>query len=251
MRAWVLIAALWLACAPAEGTGADTPEGAVEAFEKAYLRGDADAAAAAWDFQEASELFGETMFPPFVRPNFLSSNAKGFEHDLRDKIRNKVVARFGVSRCTVTRKEQVSGPLTRLIESCRWADGFESSEELLTFYTTDGWRLVQYPSLRVLQAVCFSDDQLGIQVCSERDGSQVTALRNGRAIWRRDSHADWKIGPYRTLYPVVRSMSTVLPIYLEGYKHLIPEHAIMIRYDSSQFGVVDEETGEFTMLGQN
>jgi hypothetical protein len=123
------------------------------------------------------------MFPPFVRPEFLSSNAKGFEHDLRDEIRNKVVARFGVSRCTVTRKGPVSRPLTRLVESCRWADGFESSEELLTFYT--------YGRL----AAC---------AVSESSGFQVTEG------------------------------------YRKAYGRLIPEHAIFMQLDCSQFGVMDE-----------
>lgn len=251
MRAWVLIAVFSLACAPAEGKGADTPEGAVEAFEKAYLRGDVEAAVATWDFQQSSELFGEMMFPPFVRPNFLSSNAKNFEHDLREEIRNKVIARFGVSQCTVTRKEQVSRAQTRLVETCRWPDGFESSEELLTFKSTDGWRLVQYPSIRVFEPVCFSGDWLDTRVCSERDGSQVTAVQNGRQLWRKDAHSDWKVWPYRTLYPVVRSMMTVPEGYRQAYGRHIPEHAIFIQFDSSQFGVVDEKTGKFTVLGQN
>jgi hypothetical protein len=251
VRASVVIGVLWLGCPPAEGASADAPEAAVEDFEKAYLRGDAEAAAAAWDFQESSELFGETMFPPFVRPNFLSSNAKNFEHDLRDEIRNKVIARFGVSQCAVTRKEQVSRALIRLVETCRWPDGFESSEELLTFKSSGGWRLVQFPTIRVFEPVCFSGDWQGTRVCSERDGSQVTAVQNGRQLWRKDAHGDWKVWPYRTVYPVVRSMTAVPEGYRKAYGRLIPEHAIFIQFDSSQFGVVDEEAGKFTMLGQN
>jgi hypothetical protein len=251
MRSGVLIAVLCLLCNPAEGARAGTPEAAVQAFESAYLRGDADAAVAAWDFEKSAHLYVETMFPPFMWPQFEPYTVQRLQRELREAIQKKDVARFGVSACTITGKQRVTKTLVRLIETCRWADGFESSQALLVFHGSAGWRLVQYPSTRVFQPVCLSDDPLGIRVCSERDGSQVTAVQNGREMWRKDVHTDWKVGPRMTLYPVIWSMKTVPVGYRQAYERLISEHAIFIDFDSLQFGVVDEETGTFTMLGQN
>jgi hypothetical protein len=251
MRSGVFIAVLYLLCNSVECAQLGTPEAAVQAFERAYLSGNADAAAAAWDFEKSGHLYVETMFPPSVRPQFEPYTVQRLQRELREAIQKKVVARFGVSACTITGKQPISETLVRLVESCRWADGFESSQALLVSRGTAGWKLVQYPSTRVFQPVCFSDKPIGIRVCSERDGSQVTAVQNGRELWRKDVHTDWHVGPRMTLYAVVVSMTTVPPLEREGYKRLIPEHAIEFNFYSQQFGVVDEETGTFRMLGQN
>jgi hypothetical protein len=253
VRPCVLVAALCAVCTSLTGADTDSPEGVVQAFESAYLRGDVDAAISAWDFYAAGKLYSESEFPPGVMINFESHLAEVFERELRDKIQNRVVARFGVSQCSFTKKEQISTAMVQLTESCRWADDFESSQDLIVAHEESGWRLVLYPNTRVYDPLCFTNAQFGIVVCSERDGSQVTAVQNGRELWRKDSHSDWGITPYRTWYPVVCSMTTAPAVYLINppIPQIRKEHAVLITYDSSEFGVVDDETGTFVGLGQN
>jgi len=258
----VLIAVLYLvttSTASAEGAEPNTPENVVAAFENAYRRGDIETAVATWDFHKSAELYREEMFPPFLTlpSNWEAETAGKFERALRDEFRSKAVARFDSSTCTLTGKEKISETLVQLVETCRWADGFESSQRLLTFNGPvgfkgpAGWRLVQYPSIRTYEPVCFRDVRTNILVCSERDGSQVTAVQNGRQLWRKDSHSDWKIHPYRTLYPVVVSMTVPPPGLLDPPSLEKYRRGILITYDSSEFGVLDQETGSFQGLGQN
>jgi hypothetical protein len=111
------------------------------------------------------------------------------------------------------------------------------------------WQIAEYPSLRFYDPVCVKDAVSGIVICSELDGQHISATKEGRQLWRKDSVRDWHIGPYRTAYPVVVSIGRVEREPAQGT--LGNGSTVVVTYDSSQFGRCAIESGEFRFLGQN
>ena len=128
-------------------------------------------------------------------------------------------------------------------------DSSESSQDLIVHHGTSGWLVALYPSTRLYKRVCYTEASLRIVICSELDGRHVHAVKNGRVLWRKDSYTDWGLLPYRTPYPAVCLMKEWSSSGLPPFKDF--PHAIIVTYDSSQFGAVEVETGKFRMLGQN
>jgi hypothetical protein len=104
----------------------------------------------------------------------------------------------------------------------------------------------------------YKDPGTSITFYVESDGRHLAAMDSqGKLLWVRnpweDAHA---FCPYRTPRPVVASLR-VAELTELGWSNLKtiggnPEHRfIAIKFDSSQFGVLDESTGDFFPGGQN
>ena len=91
------------------------------------------------------------------------------------------------------------------------------------------------------------------------DGRHVSAISSdGKPLWVSNPFEDAGLCPYRTPWPVISSIGSG-----EYYEELAKSHAfrnprinvthkfVEIRFDSSQYGMLDETTGKFFFLGQN
>ncbi len=100
----------------------------------------------------------------------------------------------------------------------------------------------------------FKDDRTGVLFYVESDGQHVAAINGGGTIlWHRDPFVDAGLKPYRRKErPVISyigkaSDNNVEAMKAEGKKGPF----IGLSYNSSQFGLLDVTTGEFTFLGQD
>ena len=92
----------------------------------------------------------------------------------------------------------------------------------------------------------------------ESDGRHLAAMNaQGKLLWVRNPFEEGQGQcEYRTPHPVIVSIEIFeKPESLrfdEGGPIININHKfIMIHFDSSQFGIVDEETGKYIWLGQN
>jgi hypothetical protein len=108
------------------------------------------------------------------------------------------------------------------------------------------------------ESLSYKDPGTSIIFYVESDGRHLAAMDSqGKLLWVRnpweDAHA---FCPYRTARPVVASLKAAELTEL-GWSSLKsvggnPKHRfIAIEFDSSQFGVLDESTGDFFAEGQN
>ncbi|HTV78029.1 MAG TPA: hypothetical protein VMF03_07210 [Steroidobacteraceae bacterium] len=111
------------------------------------------------------------------------------------------------------------------------------------------------------KAFFYLDQRSKITLHVESDGRQLAAIdSNGRVLWIRNPFEDAGLCPYRTPHPVIVEIDTIdsLPNYGEraaAYLQklgMLPIHKyVQIHFDSSQFGLVDESSGNFFLEGQN
>jgi hypothetical protein len=91
-------------------------------------------------------------------------------------------------------------------------------------------------------AIAYADSSSGILFYVESDGRHIAAISaQGTILWCRDPFAEAGLEPYRYARPVISWI---------GRSNREPGH-IGISYNSSQFGIADQKTGEFTFLGQD
>lgn len=80
----------------------------------------------------------------------------------------------------------------------------------------------------------------------ETDGRHVVAISpDGRILWRRDPFVDAGLVPYRMAHPTIECVGSKC----KGLS--ADEKSFAVWFNSSQFGMMDIETGKFTMMGQN
>jgi hypothetical protein len=101
---------------------------------------------------------------------------------------------------------------------------------------------------RSASPVAYADAALKTVFYVESDGRHLSAITfEGKILWTRNPFVDAKLEPYR--YPEPRIIA-VGPS--QGLVKPDPKVTfIAIRFNSSQFGVVDTRTGDFTFLGQD
>jgi hypothetical protein len=104
-------------------------------------------------------------------------------------------------------------------------------------------------------SLSYQDSQTNIVLNVEGDGRHLTAVNSGgQLLWRRDPFVDRNLCPYRTARPIVVYVG---PLRWSGdeadvlRRLKISTHLVEIRFDSSQFGVVDINNGDFFFAGQN
>jgi len=104
----------------------------------------------------------------------------------------------------------------------------------------------------------FKDQRTSVLLYVETDGRHVAAISsNGKLLWIRNPFEQAKFCPYRTPWPVIYSIETIdhnAPWMAAPIRHIganPSDNFVMIKFDSSQFGALDEVTGDFVALGQN
>jgi hypothetical protein len=103
----------------------------------------------------------------------------------------------------------------------------------------------------------YRDPRTGVSFYVESDGRHLAAIGpDGKLLWVRNPFEGAKMCPYRSPRPVIYSIKAVniSPAYAKGLKRrgANPSHRFLsIEFDSSQFGDMDETTGDFLPEGQN
>jgi len=100
----------------------------------------------------------------------------------------------------------------------------------------------------------YRDPRSGISFYVESDGRHLAALSpDGVLLWTRNPFEDSKLCPYRNARPIIVAFEPWTPAGDPELERIFKRKArgIGIRFDSSQFGVVDIDTGDFVFLGQN
>ena len=87
----------------------------------------------------------------------------------------------------------------------------------------------------------------------ESDGRHIAAISpDGKLLWNRDPFVDAKLQPYRLKRPLICYFDFVDPDWWKIHRWLGKvEDFIGINFNSSQYGVIRKDTGEFTWLGQD
>jgi hypothetical protein len=111
------------------------------------------------------------------------------------------------------------------------------------------------------RSLSFKDPRTQVTLYVESDGRHLAAIASsGTLLWVRNPFEDAGACPYRSPHPVIYSIAVVdhFPEYntrAAAYVKklgMLPTHSfVRISFDSSQFGIVDEESGNFFMEGQN
>ena len=103
----------------------------------------------------------------------------------------------------------------------------------------------------------YKDSRNGIVFYVQSDGRHVAAMDSaGKLLWVRNPFEDANLCPYRNARPTISSILAMLttPAVAASIKRqgANPEHAFLeIHFNSSQFGMLDETTGDFFFGGQN
>lgn len=97
----------------------------------------------------------------------------------------------------------------------------------------------------------YKDADSGIVFYVESDGRHVTAINpDGHILWSRDPFADAHLEFYRTTTPriiYIDKMDKARGGMLKGKSGKY----LAIRFNSSQAGILDVTTGDFTFMGQD
>jgi hypothetical protein len=111
------------------------------------------------------------------------------------------------------------------------------------------------------KAFVYKDPRSAISLSVDNDGRSLVATdSSGRILWVRNPFEDARLCPYRTPRPIIYEIDFVdsLPDFGERMAPylqklgMLPTHKyVQIRFDSSQFGLVDETSGNFLFEGQN
>jgi hypothetical protein len=105
--------------------------------------------------------------------------------------------------------------------------------------------------------MAYKDSRTSISFYVESNGRRLAAIDpNGKLLWVRNPYEDSRFCQYRTPRPVIHFMEAMeIP---EKLAELLQQRGIdtshkflSIKFDSSQFGVLDEVTGDFFPMGQN
>jgi hypothetical protein len=108
---------------------------------------------------------------------------------------------------------------------------------------------------RAGRPLSYLDRQTDTLLYLEGDGRHLAAISPaGKVLWLRNPFVDADLCPYRNERPIVVSIGPVGGAGREGRiaeKWKRKSHLIEIRFDSSQFGVVDINNGDFLFNGQN
>jgi hypothetical protein len=90
----------------------------------------------------------------------------------------------------------------------------------------------------------YKDSGTSITFYVESDGRHLAAIDSaGKLLWVRNPFEDRHMCPYRTPRPVI--------VHIEAANPAAQKNGLKVEFDSSQFGVVDEATGDFVFAGQN
>jgi hypothetical protein len=107
------------------------------------------------------------------------------------------------------------------------------------------------------KSMAYKDSRTFISFYVESDGRHVAAIGpDGKLLWVRNPFEDQNLCPYRNARPVISELATTeissgMADVMQS-RGMNPSHKFLeIKFDSSQFGVLDETTGDFFFAGQN
>ena len=93
----------------------------------------------------------------------------------------------------------------------------------------------------------YKDKEAGITFYVESDGRHVVALNSsGKILWVHDPFVEAGLKPYRNDHPRIIFIGSSA-----GVKGLKPGKFLGVSFDSTQFGVMDFQTGKFDFHGQD
>jgi hypothetical protein len=100
-----------------------------------------------------------------------------------------------------------------------------------------------------IEGLIYQDPQTQVILYVETDGRHIAAISpQGKLLWRKDPFVEGGLEPYRHARPVISWVGQAAEWVRASGKS---GHVIGISFDSSQFGVMDVETGKFRFLGQD
>lgn len=110
----------------------------------------------------------------------------------------------------------------------------------------------------IAKPLTFKDPRTQITFYVESDGRHLAAIdTEGKLLWVHNPFEEDKAQcEYRTPHPIIVEIEIFekpesLKFFEGGPTIDINHKFIMLYFDSSQFGIVDEETGKYVWLGQN
>ena len=96
----------------------------------------------------------------------------------------------------------------------------------------------------------YRDSATGITFYVESDGLHIAAIsKEGKILWVRDPFHDAKLSDYRTHNPQIVSIGKGSWMVIGVRRRDVP--AILIGFNSSQFGAMKMSDGEFQWEGQD
>jgi hypothetical protein len=104
------------------------------------------------------------------------------------------------------------------------------------------------------KSLSYLDPKTHILFYVESDGRHLAAIdQDGKLLWFRNPFEDAQLCPYRTIRPIIDSVSGETPdwISLLNTKRKRHAHYIHVQFNSSQFGAVDTQNGDYIDEGQN
>lgn len=116
-----------------------------------------------------------------------------------------------------------------------------------------GYCSARPPYIGDLKTYALKDPRSGLTLRLEADKRHIAAFgADGKMVWRRNPFTEKIREPYRTSHPVIARMG-VLPNCVARYiqRSQQRDHLIAIEFNSSQFGSLNAQTGDFIFEGQN
>jgi hypothetical protein len=109
---------------------------------------------------------------------------------------------------------------------------------------------VAHATVQYRGPVAYVDKKAHLVVYAESDGKHLSAIDfEGRVLWTRSPFADAHLKPYRVAEPKIAEIYAPLPWMLEGAKG--KDAFVALEFESTQFGLVDLNSGKFLSLGQD
>ena len=102
--------------------------------------------------------------------------------------------------------------------------------------------------------ILFKDPRTAFSFYVESDGRHIAAFdSSGVLIWVRNPFEEARLCPYRTPRPIIVGLEgrELSEIYAKRIGAKAGHTYLGVQFDSSQFGVLDEATGDFISEGQN
>jgi hypothetical protein len=106
------------------------------------------------------------------------------------------------------------------------------------------------------KSMVFKDPHTGISFYVESDGRHLAAISpEGGLLWVRNPFEDRHLCQYRTPRPVIDRMEAADSgqhvISIRNWNGDVTHDVLFLQFDSSQYGVIDQITGDFYPEGQN
>ena len=97
--------------------------------------------------------------------------------------------------------------------------------------------------------LAYKDPASQVTFYVESDGRHVVAIEpTGKIIWVTNPFVDAHLQPYRFVRPYIVEIGPYTGQPVRGNR---ADTALVIRFNSSQFGAIDKNTGSFTFEGQD